>query len=179
MRNLVLYIAVSLDGKIAKPDGSVEWLEKIMNPEGTDYGYQDFYDSIDTTLMGHATYKAILGFDGAFPYAEKQNFVFTRQKNTPKSSEVTFVNSEVDSFIETLKAQEGGDIWLVGGGQFTSYLLNEGFVDAMHLFVMPMLLGEGISLFEGGLRETMLSLRDEHTYQNGVKALHYRVENRL
>jgi dihydrofolate reductase len=78
MRKIVLYIAASLDGKIARKDGDVKWLDEFSDPEQMDYGYNDFLNSIDTTLMGNNTYKQLLGFGIDFPYRGKTNYVFTR-----------------------------------------------------------------------------------------------------
>jgi dihydrofolate reductase len=80
MRSLKLYIAISLDNHIARSNGSVDWLESVPNPEQHDYGYQTFYDSIDTTLMGFNTYQEILNFGVYFPYPDKSNYVFSRRK---------------------------------------------------------------------------------------------------
>jgi len=79
MRKIVLYIATSIDHYIARPDGDISWLHA---PEyaisGEDYGYKEFYESIETTLMGNITYKQFLGFDLPFPFPDKKNFISTR-----------------------------------------------------------------------------------------------------
>ena len=59
MRKVILYVAISLDGKIAKTDGSVEWLEDLPNPENSDHDYVEFYESIDVTIMGNSTYQQV------------------------------------------------------------------------------------------------------------------------
>ena len=69
---------MSLNGKIARPDGSVDWLDSIPNPEKIDYGYGQFIESIDTTLMGNKTYNQLIGWGIDFPYPDKQNFVFSQ-----------------------------------------------------------------------------------------------------
>lgn len=68
MRKIILSLAISLDGYIAKPDGDVEWLKKVPNPDKIDYGFSEFYKTIDTTIMGNNTYKEILGFNIPFPF---------------------------------------------------------------------------------------------------------------
>lgn len=78
MRKVKLYIACSLNGKIAAKDGSVNWLETIPNPDKTDYGYLEFQKTIDTTIQGYSTYKQIIDWGIDFPYKETKNFVFTR-----------------------------------------------------------------------------------------------------
>jgi len=80
VRKIKLYIATSLNGKIASSDGNVDWLESIPNPEKTDYGYKAFYDSIDTTIQGYNTYNQILNWDIDFPYKGKKNYVLTKKK---------------------------------------------------------------------------------------------------
>ena len=79
MRKLKLYIAASLDGYIAGPNGEIDWLD--AGGDG-DYGYQEFYASIDTTLMGNSTYQLTLTVD-EFPYPGKANYVFTKAVRAP------------------------------------------------------------------------------------------------
>lgn len=79
MRKIILYIATSVNGYIAKSDGSVDWLESIPNPNKDDYGCPKFYSSIDTTILGYNTYKQIINWDIEFPYKEKTNYVLTRK----------------------------------------------------------------------------------------------------
>lgn len=71
---------MSFNGKIAKKDGTVAWLDAIPHPEGEDYGYADFYEGIDTTIMGYATYHQVINFDIPFPYPDKTNYVLTRKR---------------------------------------------------------------------------------------------------
>ena len=82
MRKLKLYMATSLDGKIAGSKDDVKWLEEIPNPEKTDYGYYDFYRSVDTTIMGNTTYKMIENFEGKFPYPDTKNYVASSKKTS-------------------------------------------------------------------------------------------------
>lgn len=86
MRKIKLYIASSINGKTAKIDGSVDWLEEIPKPEKADYGYAKFYESIDTTIQGSNTYQQIMNWGIGFPYKGKKNYVITRKKGlkTPK-----------------------------------------------------------------------------------------------
>ncbi len=71
---------MSFNGKIAKKDGTVAWLDAIPHPEGEDYGYADFYEGIGTTIMGYATYHQVINFDIPFPYPDKTNYVLTRKR---------------------------------------------------------------------------------------------------
>ena len=99
MRKLKLFIATSLDGYIAGPKGEIDWLEAGGN---TDYGYSVFYDSIDTTLMGYATYKLTLTFP-RFPYPDKTNYVFTRGRLPPDTDHVRLVSGDIAAFVRSLK----------------------------------------------------------------------------
>jgi dihydrofolate reductase len=176
LRKVKLYIAISLNGKIAKPDGSVAWLEAIPNPENIDHGYADFYQSIDTTIQGNKTYKQILGWGIDFPYSDKKNYVFTRNERSVNTEDVTFVSNNHLDFVRQLKQEEGKDIWLVGGGQLNTVFLNENLLDEIYVFVMPIILSDGIELFESLPKETKLELIESKTYATGAVEIKYKVK---
>ncbi len=143
MRKLKLYIAASVDGFIAGPNGDMAWLDEAGTAE--DYGYGEFYDSIDTTLMGMETYRVVLTAD-EFPYPDKTNYVFTRAEREDEPH-VKFVNEDVAGFTSSLLEGPGRDVWLVGGGQINTIMLNEGLVDEIILTSFPIVLGTGIPPF--------------------------------
>jgi len=149
MKKVKLFIASSLDGYIATPEGKVDWLSDPENAgdHESGYGYDDFYASIDTTLMGYNTYREILGFGVPFPYPDKKNYVFSRLHEKKEDLPVEFVHSDLVEFVKALKQEQGKDIWLVGGGHINGILLNEGLVDEMILSIVPVVLGNGIPLF--------------------------------
>lgn len=173
MRKIKLYIATSLDGKIAKPNGSVEWLESIPNPDNSDYGYTKFYESIDTTIQGYNTYNQIIGWGIEFPYSGKKNYVITRKQGLSNTEHVDFISSDHIKFIQQLKEEEGKDIWLVGGGQLNTMLLEANLIDEIQLFVMPVVLTAGIDMFAATPKEGSLKYIDSKVYSNGVVALKY------
>ncbi|MDX5482509.1 MAG: dihydrofolate reductase family protein [Hymenobacteraceae bacterium] len=178
MRKTILYIAASLDGYIARTDGSTEWLhDKDYTLEGEDFGYSSFLQGIDTTLMGHSTYKAVLGFDMPFPYPDKKNYVFSRSSGHRGTEHVQFVQEKAADFVKGLKQQEGKDIWLIGGGQLNTLFLNEGLLDDIILTYIPIVLGSGIPLFAGGARERKLRVKESRSYTNGFVQMHYQVSN--
>ncbi|WP_353737922.1 dihydrofolate reductase family protein [Peribacillus asahii] len=112
-RKLVLFIAASLDGYIAAKDDSLDWLYKVEG-EG-DNGYSEFYETIDTILMGRRTYDWILkNVTGDFPYKDKECYVFSRSV-TEDNVEVKFVKDNIIGFTNKLKQQQGKNIWVVGG----------------------------------------------------------------
>ena len=177
MRKVILYIAASLDGYIARPDGDVAWLESFPNPEQTDHGYADLMEEIDTTLMGNETYKAILGFGIPFPYSDKTNYVFTRNTSPQNGEFVRFVSGDMAAFVREIKAQSGKSIWLIGGGQVIRLLMDAGLVDEYRVAIMPIVLGEGIPLFPKPITETRLRLVSAKAYGTGAVMLTYRPES--
>lgn len=166
MRKLILFIASSLDGYIAREDGGIDWLFS-----DADYGYSEFYRSTDTVIMGRKTYDQLLGFD-EYPYKGKKAHVFTREKRSG-DGRVDFVSSDVASFVRKLKRRKGRDIWLVGGADIVSILLNAGLVDRIILSIHPAVLGRGIPLFKELTREVKMKLTQTISYPSGLVQLHY------
>jgi dihydrofolate reductase len=136
MRKIILYIASSLDGYIARENGDIDWL-----PENTASGYDEFYKTIDMVVMGKKTYEQVLTF-GAYPYKDKKSYVFTRNNDPPKDKNTEFV-SDVDKFVKENMSNPGKNIWLVGGSEIISPFLNRGFVDEIILSIIPVILGNG------------------------------------
>ena len=177
MRKLTAYIAMSLDGKIAGPNDDLAWLDAVPNPEKSDYGYEDFYKSVDTTIMGGASWRLIDQMDVPFPYGRTKNYVLTRDTQLKDTDDVTFVSGNVSVFLKELKEAEGGDIWLIGGGQVNGLCLNLGLIDELRIFVMPVILGEGAPLFAGNVHSQALRLIRSTTHSSGVCELRYRINN--
>lgn len=177
-RKVILYSAASLNSKIADREGSVAWLEAIPHIEGEDYGYQKFYDGIDTTIMGFSTYAQLKSWDIPFPYPDKKNFVITRKANPEPDTNVEFVTKDHLAFLTELKAARGGDIWLVGGGALNQMFLNSDLIDEIIIHLMPVILDGGIDLFAELTNRTMLDLVESKTYSSGVVELHYRVKSK-
>ncbi|MBK7410342.1 MAG: dihydrofolate reductase [Saprospirales bacterium] len=165
MRKLSLYIATSLDNYIAREDGSVDWL---FSATGEDYGYHAFLAGVDTILMGAKTYEFILNHGGDYPYPDQENYVFTRNKERPADPNVEFVTDHISEFVGRLKKQPGKTIWLVGGGQINTLMLNAGLIDEIILFIQPTVLGSGIPLFGGKGKTTAFELRSSKAYPSGM-----------
>ena len=175
MRKLILYIAVSLNGKIARTDGNVDWLDKIPNPKKTDYGYSEFIRTVDTTIQGYHTYHQLIEWGIEFPYKDKKNFVFTRKKDLKNTGFIEFISKDHVEFVKSLKQETGGDIWLIGGGQVNTMILNAGLLDEIRMFVMPVIIPDGIGIFQFFPNETQLQLVNSKSYSSGVVELNYSV----
>ncbi|PAV29159.1 hypothetical protein CIL05_12225 [Virgibacillus profundi] len=173
-RNLVLFIATSLDGYIATKDESLDWLFSVEG-EG-DNGYSEFYDTVETVLIGKKTYDWIMRHETEeFPYKNKECYVFTRS-TVEDTEDVSFINGDIASFINQLKSQEGKNIWIVGGGELLQTFIKEKLVDEIILTVAPTIIGNGIPLFREGEYQLDLSLKGTRNFNQFVE-LHYIVKN--
>ena len=166
MTKIIVYIASSLDGYIARENGDIDWL-----PKPSESGYNAFYKSVDTVIMGKTTYDQVLTF-GEYPYKDKKSFVFTRT-NQNKDENAEFV-SDVEKFVKDGFPNAGENIWLVGGAQIISSFLKQGVVDEIIISVIPILLGKGIPLFKNIENETKLEFVKTEKYGQLVD-LHYKV----
>jgi dihydrofolate reductase len=162
-----VYIASSLDGYIARENGEVDWL-----PETAESGYDSFYKSVDSVIMGKTTYDQILTF-GKYPYEDKKSFVFTRNSIQGKDDNVEFV-SDVEKFVKEGFPGAGENIWLVGGAETIASFLNQDAINEIIISVIPVLLGKGIPLFKNMENETKLELVKTVKYDQLVD-LHYKV----
>lgn len=178
-RKIILYIACSLDGKIADRTGGVSWLESLPNPDQTDYGYAEFLASVDTTIMGNKTYQQILGFGIDFPYKEKINYVITRNTSLVKDEYVQYVSAGIPDFIMELKQKPGKHIWCIGGGEVVALLLNHALIDEVRVFIMPVILGSGVPLVTELNQINHLQLIKTRTYASGAIELSYRMSHSL
>ena len=176
MPRIKLYIATSLDGFIARENGSIDWLTKYENNPETDYGYSEFYASIGKVLMGRKTYEQALGF-GEWPYREKKSYVFTRQKESiRRENNVEFISEDIGEFVRQLKRNTEEDIWLVGGSQIIKVFFEENLVQDLIVFVVPIILGSGIPLFDHIGKEIGFRTGRVERYENGLVKLEYEVK---
>ena len=178
-RNVIVYLAASADGYIARPDGDVEWLNR--RPHKYDYGMKKFYSSIDTVLLGRKTY------DWAMNYWKKRgkttgqfdtsvtNYIFSRRPPRKPADGVEFVNSPVKAFMRKLRARPGKHIWMMGGGELIASFLDAGEIDEFDIHVIPTMIGKGIPLVAPRHRDIELKLLASQKYPDGVVRLRYAV----
>lgn len=171
-RNVILYIAVSLDGYIADREGGVGWLDAFS---GCDCGYNEFLEGVDTVLIGMRTYLQIINTlsPGIWPYRGLKSYVFTRRKM--RSTElIEFVSEDPAAFVRRLRGQEGKGIWVCGGADLAGQLVRADEIDEYQLSVMPLLLGGGIRLFDGGISSLPLKLERLSSSAGAVHAVYSR-----
>lgn len=139
MRKIIVYIAVSADGYIARSDGDVEWLNR-PRIRGN-YGIAEFYKSIDTILWGRKT--AGFGKNARFD-AKVKNYIFSHHppKSNPPGAE--FVREPIAAFAKRLRKATGKEIWMMGGAGIIASFLDANQIDEFMIHVIPTLIGEGI-----------------------------------
>jgi len=180
-RKIIVYIATSADGYIARPDGDVEWLNR--RPNTGDYGMTEFYASIDTILWGRKTYDWLLAFygqkrpKGGLFDTRVANYVFSRKPPQRAAKGVEFVSEPVKAFAQSLRAKPGKHIWMMGGGGLIASFLDAGEIDEFDIHVIPTLIGEGIPLIAPRHRDVPLRVRTARKYPDGVVRLRYEVVN--
>ena len=177
-RNVIVHIATSADGYIARRDGDLEWLTSRPKPEGF-YGLSDFMRSIDTKLLGRRTYEASLRLGGTFD-SKSRRYVFTRHAPPADAAPgVEFVGGDVGTFVRRLREQPGKDIWLMGGGELIASLLDEDAIDQFVLTVVPVFIGDGIPLIAPRHRHVPLDLQSIERFDDGAVQLRYNVRKHL
>jgi dihydrofolate reductase len=176
-RKIIVYIAVSADGYIARPDGDVGWLDR-PSPKGH-YGYSGFFKSVDTILWGRKTYTKGLemGMNASKFWPGVKNYVFSRspQKSSVTGVDFEFVSAPIKPFAQRLRKQPGKHIWMMGGGEIIASFLDEGEIDEFSIHVIPILIGEGIPLIQPRHRSIPLKLLATKKFPDGVVHLNYRV----
>src|SRR6266851_9267042 len=159
-RKIIVYIATSADGYIARKDGGVDWLDRPRT--AGDYGMRKFYKSIDTILWGRKTYDMVLRFQkegksGPDMYGIK-NYVFASKPPKKVADGFEFVKEPIKKFAKRLRSQKGKNIWMMGGAGIIASFLDENEIDEFIIHVIPTLIGEGIPLIAPRNRTVPLKL---------------------
>lgn len=171
-RKLIVYIAVSLDGYIAKPNDDLSFLS-IVEKEGEDYGYAAFISTVDTVIIGRKTYDWVTN-QFEFPHKDKKTFVISRTSRTSNGN-VQFYSGDLTELVQTLKNETGKNIFCDGGAAVVNELLKRQLIDELIISVIPVLVGNGIKLFADGRPEQLLSLVATNAYPSGLVQHHYKV----
>ena len=185
MRKVTFGGANSLDNFIARPDGAVDWLMWSDEAAGV---MKDYWAKIDTILMGRKTYEVALrmnagqgtsgkGKKKADPYGGIKTYVFSRTLKEADGVEIVAENAA--EFVRGLKSQPGGEICVMGGGDFARTLFEAGLIDEIGFNIHPVLLGKGVPLFLEMNRQIDLELIEARPFKNGCVYVLYRVKNGL
>jgi dihydrofolate reductase len=167
MRKIILNIAVSLDGFIEGPNGEFDWCFTDQ-----DYGMRDFMTRIDTIFFGRKSYELMLKMSKN-PFPDKIKCVFSKTKKYAEGKTQS-IDRDVKKEINLIKNQPGRDIWLFGGAELITTLINYELVDELQLAVHPLLLGQGKPLFKDISEKIEFSLIDTKAYSTGLVQLFYK-----
>ena len=172
MRNVILGVGMSLDGYIARPDGTLDFL---FMPK--DYSMAPFAATVDTAIMGRKNVQrraASMGGGGSLTDLSMTTYVLSNSQPPGKGNGATFVNQSPAALVAEIRKQPGKDIWLMGGGELARSFLKDDLVDGLYLGVVPVLIGEGIPLFPAGFPQRNFKLVENKTYSKGLIALKYK-----
>jgi len=179
---VTIHMAASLDGFIARKEGSVDWLEtsdefaggKTMDPELVGA----FLKRIDCYVMGSRTYETALGFEAkglGWPYGDTPTIVLTRRELPRTRDTVELYSGDLAQLVNGRLRPAFRSIWSVGGGMVAAQCLRLGLADEVRYSILPILIGEGIPFFDGLGRDVALHLAEVDAYQSGIVELRYEV----
>ena len=171
-RKVILYIAQSLDGFIARADDDISWLS-VVERENEDYGYEAFIETVDTVFMGRRTYEKVLSFDMDFHHKDRKCYVLSRSKSG-QDANVTFYSGELSALISRLKTEPGKNIFVDGGAEVVKAFREEGLIDEYVISIIPIMLGGGIRLFKDIVVENKVELVSHKVFASGLVQLRYK-----
>lgn len=179
---VTIHMAASLDGFIARKDGGVDWLETSDRFEGGDRMspefIEEFLKTIDCYVMGSRTYETALDFEArglGWAYGDKPTFVLTSRERRKTRGSVEFYSGELAPLVNDRLKPNFPSIWFVGGGRVSGECLRLGLADEVRYSIMPIVIGDGISFFDGLDKDVALHLVEAKTYESGMVALRYEV----
>ena len=174
VREVVLYIAMSLDGFIADKNGQVSFLQGDGSDSTHQGSYQTFLSTIDTIIMGYKTYDQVIRelSPNQWPYEGLKSYVVTH-RNIENLEHIEFYHKDLEELIKQLKKEDGKNIWICGGANLIKQLMNMDLIDTYHITVIPALIGQGIKLFQSTKINQRLKLQSSLSY-NGMVDLVYK-----
>lgn len=179
---VTIHMAASLDGFIARRDGSVDWLETSDSFENgatlTPESVEAFLRTIDCYVMGSRTYETALDFEArglGWSYGDKPTFVLSRRTLPKTRSTVEFYSGDLGRLVGERLKPKFHSIWFVGGGAVSTECLRLRLADEVRYSIVPVLIGDGISFFEGLDKDVALHLLEATAYKSGMVALRYEV----
>ena len=173
MKKIIAYLATSADGFIARPDGDVSWLDR-PRPEN-EYGMPAFLRSVDTVIMGRATFEQGQKLGGALTEG-KRNIVLSRSLPPYGIPGASVESGAPLDVANRVRQEKGRNVWLMGGAHVFGSFLSAGALDEIILHIVPVLIGSGIPLLDGVPRQVELKLRSTRRFSDGVVRIHYEVD---
>ena len=174
-RNVTLHVVSSLDGFIAKKDNSISWMESSSVYEaGVSISAEEaaaFVQTIDCYVLGSRTYEHALEL--GWPYGDTPVVVVTSREWPTARKSVEFYSGDLRTLVDAKLTPRYRNIWLVGGARLCQRFLELGLVEEIRLMIAPVLLGEGLRLFDGSLTEQKWNLKNVVAYKNGFVDLSY------
>jgi len=188
MRKLKLHVGMSIDGCIAGPNNEMDWIDFTWDEKFREYEYK-LHEPVDTILLGRKMTDDFITTwsnfvkkpdDSWYTFAKKMiktpKIVFTKSLTKSEWPNTEIATGDLREEITKLKSQEGGDIIVYGGASFDSSLIKENLIDEYYLFINPVAIGNGKTIF-GDLKEIRkLSLVESMTFNPGIVLLHYEVK---
>lgn len=175
MRKVKFSIANSLDNYIARKDGAIDW---ILGGDEAASAMTEFWKNIDTVVIGRKTYEPVLKSGSPFPtFPGVKNYVLSSTLKESSHKNVEIIGEDVVEFIRKLKAEQGKDIFVMGGGLLVKPLFEANLIGEIGVTIHPMLLGSGIPLFHEIGHPVDLELIESKSFKNGCVSISYRVKN--
>ncbi len=172
MRLVKYFVASSLDSYISRKDGGVDWL--FMDQ---DYGMKAFFDSVDVAVMGRKTYaKALELSPNGVQFPGMKSYVFSHLMPKGRQENIEVVSDPPETWLKSIRARAGKDIWLVGGGEMVREFLQKKLVNEIGISIHPRLLGDGVPLYAQPYPETELEMVRSKQYPSGLLQVFYRVK---
>lgn len=172
MRKVVFGGAISLDNFIARPDGAVDWL--LYGDEAAEL-MRESWARFDAVIMGHKTYEIALEVGQGGPYPGVETYVASRTLKNEDLNGPILINGDVGDAVRSMKAADGKEICLMGGGVLAQTLFEEGLIDEIGFNIHPVLLGAGVPLFHQMNRQIDLRLKEARPFKNGCVFVSYDV----
>jgi len=179
---VTIHMVASLDGFIARKDGSVDWMETSDQFVGGDTMSPEFVEAflktIECYVMGSRTYETALSFEAkglGWSYGDKPTFVLTRRELPRTRDTVKFFSGDLEQLVNGSLRPKFRSIWFVGGGVVSAECLRLGLADEVRYSILPILIGDGIPFFDKLDRDIALHLAEVKAYESGMVALRYQV----
>ncbi|WP_282126188.1 dihydrofolate reductase family protein [Marinifilum flexuosum] len=169
MKQNLVFIAQSLDGYIADRNGGLGWLEMVPNPEKLDMGYMSTIERIDALVMGRNTFDTVCSFGIDWPYTKPVFVISNSMSEVPGKykGKIELVKGSLSEILESIHAKGYESLYIDGGKTIQSFL-KEDLIDELIVTTIPILLGEGASLFGNLPKEQEYELVESKVYLDQI-----------